>query len=82
MGKLVDFIRLLHCCGSPGYRRRILPEIEVVDLAHIYGARKLADLGLNDRPHVRFVMVIKNALPAEGSSAKCQGGRNQRAVSR
>jgi hypothetical protein len=54
----------------------------VVDLAHIYGARKLADLGLNDRPHVRFVMGIKNALPAEGSSAKCQGGRNQRAVSR
>jgi 3-keto-5-aminohexanoate cleavage enzyme len=33
---------------------------------HIYGARKLVDLGLiNDRPHVQFVMGIKNALPAE-----------------
>jgi 3-keto-5-aminohexanoate cleavage enzyme len=44
----------------------VLPEIEVFDLSHIYGARKLADLGLiNDRPHVQFVMGIKNALPAE-----------------
>jgi len=44
----------------------VLPEIEVFDLSHIYGARKLADLGLiNDRPHVQFVMGIKNAVPAE-----------------
>jgi 3-keto-5-aminohexanoate cleavage enzyme len=44
----------------------VLPEIEVFDLSHIYGARKLADLGLiNDRPHVQFVMGIKNALPAD-----------------
>jgi 3-keto-5-aminohexanoate cleavage enzyme len=44
----------------------VLPEIEVFDLSHIYGARKLADLCLiNDRPHVQFVMGIKNALPAE-----------------
>jgi 3-keto-5-aminohexanoate cleavage enzyme len=44
----------------------VLPEIEVFDLSHIYSARKLADLGLiNDRPHVQFVMGIKNALPAE-----------------
>jgi uncharacterized protein (DUF849 family) len=44
----------------------VLPEIEVFDLSHIYGARKLAELGLiNDRPHVQFVMGIKNALPAE-----------------
>jgi 3-keto-5-aminohexanoate cleavage enzyme len=44
----------------------VLPEIEVFDLSHIYGARKPADLGLiNDRPHVQFVMGIKNALPAE-----------------
>ncbi len=43
----------------------VLPEIEVFDLSHVYGARKLADLGLiNDRPHVQFVMGIKNALPA------------------
>jgi hypothetical protein len=44
---------------------RVLPEIEVFDLSHIHGARKLVDLGLiNDRPHVQFVMGIKNALPA------------------
>jgi 3-keto-5-aminohexanoate cleavage enzyme len=44
----------------------VLPEIEVFDLSHIYGARKLVDFGLiNDRPHVQFVMGIKNALPAE-----------------
>jgi 3-keto-5-aminohexanoate cleavage enzyme len=44
----------------------VLPEIEVFDLSHIYGARKLADMGLiDDRPHVQFVMGIKNALPAE-----------------
>jgi len=44
----------------------VRPEIEVFDLSHIYGARKLVDVGLiNDRPHVQFVMGIKNALPAE-----------------
>jgi 3-keto-5-aminohexanoate cleavage enzyme len=44
----------------------ILPEIEVFDLSHIHGARKLIDRGLiSDRPHVQFVMGIKNALPAE-----------------
>ena len=44
----------------------VLPEIEVFDLSHIYGARKLADLGLiNYRPHVQLVMGIKNALPAD-----------------
>jgi 3-keto-5-aminohexanoate cleavage enzyme len=44
----------------------VLPEMEVFDLSHIYGARKLLDLGLiNDHPHVQFVMGIKNALPAE-----------------
>jgi len=31
-------VAVLRLCG--GYRRRILPEIEVFDLAHIYGARK------------------------------------------
>jgi 3-keto-5-aminohexanoate cleavage enzyme len=44
----------------------VLPEIEVFDLSHIYAARRLADLGLiSDRPHVQFVMGIKNALPAD-----------------
>jgi 3-oxoadipate:acetyl-CoA acetyltransferase len=44
----------------------VLPEIEVFDLSHIYGAGKLLDLSLiNNQPHVQFVMGIKNALPAE-----------------
>jgi 3-keto-5-aminohexanoate cleavage enzyme len=44
----------------------VLPEIEVFDLSHIHGARKLVDLGLiSDGPHVQFVMGIKNALPAQ-----------------
>ncbi len=44
----------------------ILPEIEIFDLSHLYGMRRLMDAGLiNDRPHVQFVMGIKNALPVE-----------------
>ena len=44
----------------------ILPVIEVFDLSHIHGARKLIDRGLiSDRPHVQFVMGINRALPAE-----------------
>jgi uncharacterized protein (DUF849 family) len=44
----------------------ILPEIEIFDLSHLYGMRRLMDQEvLNDRPHVQFVMGIKNALPVE-----------------
>ena len=44
----------------------VLPEIEVFDLSHIHGARRLVDAGLmNDTPHVQFVMGVKNAMPAE-----------------
>jgi 3-keto-5-aminohexanoate cleavage enzyme len=44
----------------------ILPEIEIFDLSHLYGMRRLMDAGLiNDRPHVQFVMGIKNALPVD-----------------
>ena len=44
----------------------ILPEIEIFDLSHLYGMRRLMDAGLiNDRPHVQFVMGIRNALPVE-----------------
>jgi uncharacterized protein (DUF849 family) len=44
----------------------IRPEIEIFDLSHLYGARRLVDEGLMDeRPHVQFVMGVKNALPAE-----------------
>jgi len=42
----------------------IRPEIEVFDLSHIHGARRLVDEGLiDDRPHVQFVMGVKNAMP-------------------
>jgi 3-keto-5-aminohexanoate cleavage enzyme len=45
---------------------RIRPEIEVFDLSHIHGARRLVDEGLMDeRPHVQFVMGVKNAMPAD-----------------
>ena len=43
-----------------------LPEIEIFDLSHIHAARRLMDAGLmNDRPHVQFVMGVKNAMPAD-----------------
>src|SRR5947208_5471342 len=43
----------------------IRPEIEVFDLSMIHGARGLADRGLLDeKPHVQFVLGVKNALPA------------------
>jgi uncharacterized protein (DUF849 family) len=45
---------------------RIRPEIEIFDLSHIHGARRLVDEGLIDeRPHVQFVLGIQNALPPE-----------------
>jgi uncharacterized protein (DUF849 family) len=44
----------------------ILPEIEIFDLSHLHAARRLVDAGLmNERPHVQFVMGVKNAMPAE-----------------
>jgi uncharacterized protein (DUF849 family) len=44
----------------------VRPEIEIFDLSHLYGARRLADMGLMDeRPHIQFVMGVQNALPAE-----------------
>jgi 3-keto-5-aminohexanoate cleavage enzyme len=44
----------------------VRPEIEIFDLSHIHGARRLVDEGLiDDRPHVQFVMGVKNAMPAE-----------------
>jgi uncharacterized protein (DUF849 family) len=45
---------------------QVRPEIEVFDLSHIHGARRLVDEGLMDaRPHVQFVMGVRNAMPAE-----------------
>ena len=44
----------------------VLPEIEVFDLSHLHGAKRLVEAGLmNDRPHVQFVLGVKNAMPAE-----------------
>ena len=44
----------------------ILPEIEIFDLSHLHGARRLLEAGLmNERPHVQFVMGVQNAMPAE-----------------
>jgi uncharacterized protein (DUF849 family) len=47
-------------------RHGVRPEIEVFDLSHIHAARRLVDEGLMDaRPHVQFVMGVRNAMPAE-----------------
>ena len=44
----------------------VRPEIEIFDLSHIHGARRLVDAGLmGEAPHVQFVMGVKNAIPAE-----------------
>lgn len=52
--------------ASTMQQHAVRPEIEVFDLSHIHGARRLVDQGLMDeRPHVQFVMGVKNALPAE-----------------
>jgi 3-keto-5-aminohexanoate cleavage enzyme len=44
----------------------IRPEIEIFDLSHLHGAKRLIEAGLADeRPHVQFVMGVQNALPAD-----------------
>ena len=44
----------------------VRPEIEIFDLSHLHGARRLVDQGImDDHPHVQFVMGVKNAMPAE-----------------
>ena len=44
----------------------VRPEIEIFDLSHLHGARRLVEEGLIDaRPHVQFVMGVQNAMPAE-----------------
>jgi 3-keto-5-aminohexanoate cleavage enzyme len=44
----------------------IRPEIEIFDLSHIHAARRLIDAGLmHDRPHVQFVLGVRNAMPAQ-----------------
>ena len=44
----------------------VKPEIEVFDLSHIHGAKRLVDEGLMDRrAHLQYVLGVKNAMPAE-----------------
>jgi uncharacterized protein (DUF849 family) len=44
----------------------IAPEIEIFDLSHIHGARRLIDSGvMGETPHVQFVMGVQNAMPAD-----------------
>jgi 3-keto-5-aminohexanoate cleavage enzyme len=44
----------------------IAPEIEVFDLSHIHGAKRLIEAGLmSPNPHVQFVMGVVNAMPAD-----------------
>jgi 3-keto-5-aminohexanoate cleavage enzyme len=45
---------------------QIAPEIEIFDLSHIHGAKRLIEAGLmSTRPHVQFVMGVQNAMPAD-----------------
>ena len=44
----------------------VKPEIEIFDLSHIHGARRLAEAGLLDpQAHLQYVLGVRNALPAE-----------------
>src|SRR5271169_1434768 len=44
----------------------VKPEIEIFDLSHIHGARRLIDRKLmHEKPHVQFVMGVQNAMPAQ-----------------
>ncbi|MCA3625178.1 MAG: 3-keto-5-aminohexanoate cleavage protein [Methylobacterium sp.] len=44
----------------------IAPEIEIFDLSHIHGAKRLIEAGLmSKRPHVQFVMGVQNAMPPD-----------------
>ncbi|KMO38467.1 3-keto-5-aminohexanoate cleavage protein [Methylobacterium tarhaniae] len=48
------------------HKNGIRPEIEIFDLSHIHGAKRLIEEGLMDaHPHVQFVMGVKNAMPAD-----------------
>ena len=44
----------------------IAPEIEIFDLSHIHGAKRLIEAGvMSPNPHVQFVMGVQNAMPAD-----------------
>lgn len=57
---------LVNTLASSMRDHKIAPEIEIFDLSHLHGARRLIEEGLiNDHPHVQFVLGVKNAMPAE-----------------
>jgi 3-keto-5-aminohexanoate cleavage enzyme len=44
----------------------VKPEIEIFDLSHLHGARRLVDAGLMDeRAHLQYVLGVQNAMPAQ-----------------
>ncbi len=43
----------------------VKPEIEIFDLSHIHGAKRLVDEGRMDKhAHLQFVLGVRNAMPA------------------
>lgn len=43
----------------------VKPEIEIFDLSHIHGAKRLVDEGrLDKHAHLQFVLGVRNAMPA------------------
>jgi len=59
----------------------VRPEIEIFDLSHLHGARRLVDQGImDDHPHVQFVMGVKNAMPAEEHLLDLLRGELQRVL--
>ena len=44
----------------------VKPEIEIFDLSHIHGAKRLVEAGLMaPEAHLQYVLGVKNAMPAE-----------------
>ena len=59
----------------------IAPEIEIFDLSHIHGAKRLIEQGLiGPAPHVQFVMGVKNAMPADEQLLDIQLAELQRII--
>jgi uncharacterized protein (DUF849 family) len=62
-------------------QHEIAPEIEIFDLSHIHGAKRLIEQGLmSATPHVQFVMGVKNAMPAEERLLDIQLAELQRVI--
>jgi uncharacterized protein (DUF849 family) len=59
----------------------IRPEIEIFDLSHLHGAKRLVEAGLMDeRPHVQFVLGVQNAMPAQEHLLDILKGELQRVL--